>query len=446
MRRMLTRGGRTVTSIAALTALAAGLAACGGGGTSDDESTAPTGDDSSAPAGEDWKGVDDGTTLTLWTRAPMEAQANLLVEAYNASHENQVQLTIVPNDDYVAKVGAAAGSSDLPDLFAADIVYVPNWTQAGLFADITDRISGLPFADSINMGHVDAGTFDGNQYVLPFVLDLSMMFYNKDLYREAGLDPEQGPTTLAEFKEQALAIQALNKPDTYGTFFGGNCGGCNVFTWFPMIWASGEDVMNADGTESLLDGDAAQQVYATWRELWEAGAVSPASRDETGATWVAAFQEGKIGVMPYPATLLATADQTVDVGVSGIPGVDGGVSTFIGGDGIGISKDSDVSDQAWNFLAWMMDDEAQVEVLAKNGNVVARTDLSDNQYSSQDPRVVTINEVAASEFSKTPFSVNFQQAFNATDSPWLTLFRNAVFEGSDTVSEDNDAITAVLGQ
>ena len=42
--------------------------------------------------------------------------------------------------------------------------------------------------------------------------------------------------------------------------------------------------------------------------------------------------------------------------------------------------------------------------------------------------------------------MNFQQAFNATDAPWLTLFRNAVFQGTDTVDEDNAAITAVLSQ
>ena len=40
----------------------------------------------------------------------IQKQAKLLVEAYNDSHENQVELTVVPNDDYVAKVGAAAGS------------------------------------------------------------------------------------------------------------------------------------------------------------------------------------------------------------------------------------------------------------------------------------------------------------------------------------------------
>src|SRR5678815_5456587 len=112
---------KPVTAMAA-GALAILLAACSGGATGD-----------SGPVSVAADGVVDGTALTLWTRAPLEKQAKLLVEAYNTSHKNQVQLTVVPNDDYVAKVGAAAGSGGLPDLFAADIVYVPNWVKAGLF-------------------------------------------------------------------------------------------------------------------------------------------------------------------------------------------------------------------------------------------------------------------------------------------------------------------------
>jgi multiple sugar transport system substrate-binding protein len=146
--------------------------------------------------------------------------------------------------------------------------------------------------------------------------------------------------------------------------------------------------------------------------------------------------------MPYPATLLSSTP--FDVGVSGIPGVEGGASTFVGGDGIGISKDSDKSAQAWNFLNWLMSEDAQVEVLAKNSDVVSRSDLSSNQYSDKDPRLVTINEVAAE--GDTPFSLNFQEAFNSTTSPWLTLVRNAVLQGGDTVAEDNEAITEVLSQ
>jgi multiple sugar transport system substrate-binding protein len=430
---------RALVAVTAASLLTVGLASCGG----DDDSSdaAPSGKKS-----DSIEGVDDGAKLTLWTRAPLEFQAKALVEAYNKSHKNQVELTITPNDDYVAKVGAAAGSGDLPDLFAADIVYVPNWTEQGLFADISERVDQLPFKADINQGHLKAGTYEGKEYVLPFVLDLSVIFYNKDLYKEAGLDPEKGPTTIEEFKDHALAIQKLKKPGVYGTYYGGNCGGCNVFTWFPMMWASGEEVMNEDGTEANLASDAAKEVYSTWNELNKAGAIAPGAKEETGATWVAAFQEGKVGVMPYPATLLATADKTVDVGVVPIPGVDGGASTFVGGDGVGISKDSDKADQAWNFLSWLMSEDAQVEVLAANNSTVSRTDLADNKYAAKDPRVVAINEVAGAKDSKTPVAINFQQAFNAPGSPWLTLTRNAVYKDGSTVDKDNDAVTETLAQ
>ncbi|MCZ4068368.1 extracellular solute-binding protein [Microbacterium sp. H37-C3] len=423
---------RAATAALVAGVLVGGLAACSTSG----------GGDTAAPADIPAAGTDDGTTLTLWTRAPLERQAKLLVEAYNASHENQVELTVVPNDDYVAKVGAAAGSGGLPDLFAADIVYVPNWVEQGLFQDITAQVDGLDYKDDINQGHLSAGTVDGKEHVLPFVLDLSMLMWNKELFAEAGLDPEKAPATLSEFADAAKAVQDLGKPGVSGTSTGLNCGGCLVFTWFPSVWASGEQVLSDDGTESLLAGDAAQEVYNTWKDLEAAGAVAPGSADETGATWVAGFQEGKVGVMPFPATLLSGLD--FEAGVAGIPGVDGGASTFVGGDGIGVSKDSKQSAQAWNFLSWMMSEDAQVEVLAKDGNAVSRGDLAENTYAAADPRQVTINQVAAD--GQTPVALNFQQAFNAPGSPWLTLVRNAVLEGTSTVDADNDEITAILGQ
>jgi multiple sugar transport system substrate-binding protein len=424
---------RPLTALLAVAALTVGACSSGGG---KGQSVAQGG----------INGVDDGTTLTLWTRAPLELQANLLVKAYNSTHKNQVKLTIVPNDDYVTKVGAAAGSGGLPDLFASDVVYAANWSRAGLWQDITGQINKLPFAGSIDKGPVQAGTYNGKEYVLPFVMDLSVMMWNKTLYKEAGLDPNKGPTTLADFVQQAKAIAALHKPGVYGTYFGGNCGGCGVFTWFPMIWASGQDVLSPDGTRSLLDSGTAQQVYAAWRDLWTSGTVDPASKDDTGATWVGPFQEGKIGIMPYPASLLPTVEKTVDAGVAPIPGVNGGESTFMGGDGIGVSKDSKHEAEAWNFLAWLLSSDAQVGVLAANQSIVSRSDLADNKYAATDPRVVTINNVAASPDSKTPIAVDFQQAFNAPGSPWVTLFRDQVFDGKNDLSQDNSAINSVLAQ
>ena len=60
------------------------------------------------------------------------------------------------------------------------------------------------------------------------------------------------------------------------------------------------------------------------------------------------------------------------------------------------------------------------------------------------PRLVKINEVASK--GDTPISLHFQEAFNAPNSPWLTMIRNAVLKDSGTVDADNGEITKVLGQ
>lgn len=446
---------RALAAIASVGLLSAGLVACSSAGGSSDPATSSEPSSSSddgttepAPGGEGevWEGVDDGTELSMWTRAPLEAQAKALVEAYNATHKNQVKLEIFPNDDMEGKVGAAAQSGQLPDIFGGDVVRLPNWVGNGLFADLTDRIDALPFLDDLAPGHIKAGTSaDGKKHTLPFVIDVSIMVWNKDLYREAGLDPDKGPSSMKEFAEQAKAVQKLGKDGVSGTYFGGDCGGCLVFTWFPSIWAEGDEVLSADGTEALLASDSAKALYEIYRDLETSGAIAAGSREETGATWVAPFQEGKIGVMQYPNTMLGALDAAgLDVGVAPIPGVNGGKSTFLGGDALGIAATSKKVDQAWNFLAWMLSEETQVEVVAKNGGVVARGSLSANEYAAKDPRLVTINEVAA--VGNTPVAYHFAEAFNAPNSPWVQLVRNSTFEGSGTVDADNEAITKVLSQ
>ncbi|GAB2879474.1 ABC transporter substrate-binding protein [Streptomyces mayteni] len=420
--------GKAVSGIAAALVVAGLLTACGGGGSG----AAGTGDP---------EGVDDGATLTMWTRAATGPQSEALVEAYNASHENTIELTVVPTDDYQAKIGAAAGSGELPDLFASDVVFVPNYTSSGLYADLTERIEALPFADDLARSHLDAGTWEGASYVVPHTLDLSVLFYNRELYRQAGLDPDRPPTTLAEWDEQARAVDALGG-DVDGTFFGGNCGGCGVFTWWPSIWAAGAEVMNEDGTEADLDSDVARAVYDTYRGWAADGIAAPGTREETGTTWTGVFPEGRIGVMPMPSTTLGLMPDDLDFGVAPIPGPDGGASTFVGGDAIGVAATSDSPDQAWHFLRWSLSDEAQLDVVAAGGDVVARTDLAANEYSAADPRMVTINELVAE--GRTPYSLRFGQTFNDPNGPWLALMRDAAFGDGGSLESDNQAVSDSL--
>ncbi|SNT22411.1 carbohydrate ABC transporter substrate-binding protein, CUT1 family [Streptosporangium subroseum] len=411
----------------------ASVAACGGADPQPADSAA-----SAAPA--------EGVTVTMWTRAATQAQSERLVAAYNKGHKNQVKMTVIPTDNYQPRIAAAAGAKQLPDIFASDVIFVPNYTSQGLFLDITDRINALPFKDKLAPSHMKLGTLDGRQYTLPHTLDLSVWFWNKDLYSKAGLDPEKGPTTLKEFAEQATTVDEKLGQDgkVSGTFFGGNCGGCYVFTFWPSVWASGGQVMNPEGTTSLNDQPAMTNVFNIYKDLYAKGITGATAKEEQGPTWTGFFPKGGIGVMPMPSTTLGLMPKDMKVGVAPIAGPDGGESTFVGGDSVGISSTTENADAAWEFLSWSVSDEAQVEVMAKNKDVLARTDLSDNKYSAEDPRVVLINSLVAK--GQTPYALRFGQTYNDPQGPWLRLAREAVFGDPGKVAQLNTDITKSLQQ
>jgi multiple sugar transport system substrate-binding protein len=412
------------TSLAVALLLAVSLSACG-----EDQGSTPSN-----------ANPDDGSTLTLWTRAATESVSKAYAEAYNASHKNKVQVTAYPNEEYPAKLASAAGSKSLPDLFGADVVFAPQYASQGLWLDVTERFTGLSMKDKVAPAHLRNATWKSKNYAVPHTIDMSVMLYNKDLYTRAGLDPEKPPTTLTEFADHARKIDQLGG-DINGTYFGGNCGGCNVFTLWPSVWAAGGDVMNAEGTESTVNSKEMAEVFALYRKLYEEGVAAPASKDEAGPTWLGALQSGKIGIAPAPSVWLGLIESkaTFKLGVAPISGLNGGESTFVGGDSLGIGATTTKAAQAWDFLSWTLSDEAQVEVIAKNKGVPTRTDLASNKYSSTDPRIVKINSLMAK--GKTPYAKNFNATYNDPQSPWIATFRGAFF--GDAQKSLNDGATAL---
>ena len=92
------RRARTRTGVVlAITCLLL-LSACGGG------------DDSSSGQSQGASG-DTGATITMWTRVATQDASKRLVERYNATHKNKVELTPIPTDNYQARVAAAAGGA-----------------------------------------------------------------------------------------------------------------------------------------------------------------------------------------------------------------------------------------------------------------------------------------------------------------------------------------------
>jgi multiple sugar transport system substrate-binding protein len=426
----MSRSTRTSALVGGLAVVALGLSACGGGDAGGSEAEGAT--ESAGP-------------IAMWARATTAPQSQALVDAWNASHDQQVELTVVPTDNYLQKVGVAAGSDELPCLMASDVVYMPNFLQQNLYQDITDRVEGLDFADALAPGHMNLATEDGAIYGVPHNVSVSVISQNDVLLEQAGIDPAKQLESLEELAANAEKVAALGG-DTIGLYYTGNNAGSISFTHFPAIWASGGEAISEDGTESLLDSPEAVEVFSIFNEMDKSGASSPGVRDESGATRNDVFAKGNVGYMMGSSVIGAVPEsETLTIGVQGIPGVDGGRSAFVGGDAIGITASCEDVDGAWEFLSWTLSEEAQVDVFAAAGYLSVRSDLADNEYAVEDPRIVTLNELVGE--GNTPRALNYGQTFNDPNGPALTAFREALFgeDAQAALESANDAITSSLG-
>jgi len=382
--------------------------------------------------------------LTMWARSSTQDYTQALVDAYNESHDTQIKLTIVASDSFQQKVGAAAGAGSLPDILASDVVYAPNYAKQSVYLDVTDRIAALPYADELVKAHVDASTFDGKSYAVPHKVDSSFIFYNKDLFAEAGLDPENPPTTYDEIYDAAKAITALGD-DTYGFYFPGNCAGCNAYTSFGVARAGGEPPFSADGKTANIDSDALADWFGLYERLYADGLVNPSASTGDSSTQQEPFLQGKAGIWPNGSYSIPVVNETVDFewGYMPLATADGSsTGTFVGGDVIGVSSTSKHPDAAWEFVEWTLEEEAQVDIVAQSGNLPVRVDLADNEHTAGDPRLVAITAGMANGY--TPSTLAYGEAVNSPNGPWLTAVRGAVFNGDDTALATGQQATQAL--
>ena len=140
-------------------------------------------------------------------------------------------------------------------------------------------------------------TWEDELYGVPLYADVSALFWNKDLFEAAGLDPEVPPTNLTELHDMATAITALGDGN-YGYYLPGNCAGCNIFTFGPMIWANGGKIEPAaPGDKAMVTPEQIGPVLEWARMMHEEGQIDPAAQAETGATFAEVFGSGKAGIM-----------------------------------------------------------------------------------------------------------------------------------------------------
>ena len=140
-------------------------------------------------------------------------------------------MTVIPDNQMVTKLATGVQSGDVPDLISFDLIYMPDFMRAGLPEDLTDQLKADPNQAKVAKAYQDLATYEGKLYGTGFTPDVSILLYNKGLFKQAGprsrtsrRRPSPRSTTYAK------KIHALGA-DAYGYYFSGSCPGCNIFTW-----------------------------------------------------------------------------------------------------------------------------------------------------------------------------------------------------------------------
>ncbi|MFV0429375.1 MAG: ABC transporter substrate-binding protein [Arachnia sp.] len=413
----------TVVAVAAATA----LTACSGADTEPNASADPNSGSGS---------------VTLWARDSQSDFMQQLADEFNATHQTQVEVTIVTSDQYVQKFGTAAAGGDAPDLASIDLVYVPYFASVGALSDLTEQVEALDWKDDMSPAHTRQGVYEGRVYSMPFTADVSVLYYNKDLMAAAGLDPESPPTTMDELAAAAAAVAGIDEA-TYGTVFSGACGGCALFGLAPHVWAAGGNLLSDDGTTAQLDSPEVTDMLEMYRGLYDDDMVPELVTTDGGSNAGEAFAQGRAGFYQWGSFYVsALADADFDWGVVPIAGPNAGDSAaFAGGDNITIPAGASNPEGAWEFLEWASSQAGQ-QMLVDQGQMPIRMDLIDDIYTPLDERNAVFADALAT--GNCPYSVVENELFNDSNGIWATLIQEAIF--GDTSVADAQATAQEAAQ
>ncbi len=366
--------------------------------------------------------------VNFWARSDQSALP-MLVSEYNKSQDKvTVKLNEIPNAQMLTKLSSAIGVGNPPDIVAIDLVYFPELNRSEQLVDLTEKIGKMDYVSQFSPTLKGIGTYNGKFYAVPFAAESALLFYNKKLFREAGLDPNHPPETLAELREYSEKIRQLGK-EYYGLSIPGTSSGGLAFTFMPYLWANGGSVISSDGKKSVVNSENNKRTLTFFHNMYKDGLMSPMSRLDASLNDY--FASGKIAMVGSGAfTFKVFKEQypNFEYGVTYFPGEKkGDWASFTGGDAFALPVGSKHQDEAIDFINWTLSKNTQVELLAKNGFVPTRMDASDNPYSQQDPKYLLANKALAKGY--IPFLVPYNETFNATNSPWLTMLQKSIFDG-----------------
>jgi len=240
----------------------------------------------------------------------MKQNPDITVKAIYAGNYNDARIKALA----ALKSGQPA---QLSVMFSIDIYELIEQDAIVAFDDVVETAEEKAWLNSFYPTLMENGRTAGKTWGIPFQRSTIVMYYNKDAFRAAGLDPEQPPAT---WDEMVAMGKKLTKPD--GSQWGAMIPSTGYPYWMfgALAMQNGQVLMNRNGDTTYFDDPAVVGALQFWKDLGEKHGIMPKGTIEWG-TLRQNFLEGKTAIMWHSTgNLTAVKDNAkFDFGVAMLP-------------------------------------------------------------------------------------------------------------------------------
>ncbi|QUG41989.1 sugar ABC transporter substrate-binding protein [Psychrobacillus sp. INOP01] len=273
-----------------------------------------------------------------------------LIDKFNDSHENIEVVLEAYGSEYDTKITAGMGAKDAPD-----IMYMWNYPQyKGALEPLDSYIEkeGAEYKDNFYETLWNYNSADGQILGLPVGYTTHVVYYNKAIFDEAGVEYPKSGWTWEDLQETAKKI--TNKDSKVSGFaFSGKP---DPYDFEMFLWGNNTSYVDKDGNlKGNLNSKQSVEVFEMFQNMAKDGYAI--TTEGSGST---EMKSGKVAMFVYGAWGLTPLKEAgIDYGVVELPTFKGGKSvSILSSSGVSISKNSEYKDEAFEFVKFWTNEEA----------------------------------------------------------------------------------------
>lgn len=329
------------------------------------------------------------TTLTWWdymTDGSGNIANNNAIARYEAEHPDvRIERTSIGFGDLKASIIRAAATGTMPDIVIIDNPDHQAMAAQGALADITDYISDWADSEQYFAGPWSSTVFGGRNYGVPWRSNATAIYYNEDLFAEAGIDAPP-----SSWEELRSAAQALTAPDRPGFCFSAIPTEEGTFTFLPFLWQAGGDI------PTIGDDASVKALEFLSALINEDGSVSPAVTSWSQGDVYQQFIAGQCAMMingPWQLPGIRAENLDFTWNVAPWP-CDEECASALGGENFAIGNNGNV-EAAWDVIRWLAQPEQLEIYLQDAGMLPNREDMAAGEVWQDDPIIAEFVDMVA---------------------------------------------------